>query len=61
MIHFLLYLGMWGAKIDQNRNTSKSLIKALVISGQNQIKWQDQISLEAVVWPIAKNDVVIFS
>ena len=53
--------GMWGAKIHLHRDTMKELIKALVMSGQNQIKWQDQISLESVVWPVAKNDVVLYT
>ena len=35
-------------------------MKALLDAGQNQSKPTDQMSLKQIIWPIAKNDVVIF-
>jgi hypothetical protein len=56
---FEIGIGMWGAKIWQRRDLVEGLMRALVVSGQQQIKSQDQISLADIVWPIAKYDVVI--
>jgi hypothetical protein len=49
---------MWGAKIWQRRDLVEGLMRALVVSGQQQVKAQDQFSLADIVWPIAKYDVV---
>ncbi len=49
---------MWGAKIWQRRDLIEGLMRALVVSGQQQVKAQDQFSLADIVWPIAKYDVV---
>lgn len=49
---------MWGAKIWQRRDLIEGLMRALIISGQQQVKSQDQFSLADIVWPIAKYDVV---
>lgn len=50
--------GMWGAKIWQRRDLIEGLMRALMVSGQQQVKAQDQFSLADIVWPIAKYDVV---
>ena len=50
---------MWGAKIWQRRDLVEGLMRALIVSGQQQLKSQDQFSLADIVWPIAKYDVVI--
>ena len=52
--------GMWGAKLYQRRDLIQGLMRALVLAGQNQIGWQDQASLDTIVWPAAKYDVVRF-
>jgi hypothetical protein len=52
------FAGMWGAKLNQRRDLIEGLMRALVLSGQNQIAWQDQTSLDTIVWPAAKYDVV---
>lgn len=52
---------MWGAKIWQRRDLVEGLMRALVVSGQQQLRSQDQYSLADIVWPIAKYDVVIFN
>lgn len=49
---------MWGAKLHQRRDLIEGLMRALVLAGQNQIGWQDQASLDTIVWPAAKYDVV---
>ena len=50
---------MWGAKMWQRRDLLEGLMRALVVSGQQQLRSQDQYSLADIVWPIAKYDVVI--
>lgn len=52
---------MWGAKIYRRRDLIEGLMRALVLAGQNQIGWQDQASLDTIVWPAAKYDVVRYS
>ncbi len=52
------FAGMWGAKLIQRRDLIEGLMRALVLAGQNQIGWQDQASLDTIVWPAAKYDVV---
>ncbi len=49
---------MWGAKLNQSRNTIQGMMKALIDEGQEQSKGRDQDSLKKIVWPIAKTDVV---
>jgi hypothetical protein len=49
---------MWGAKLHQRRDLIEGLMRALILAGQNQIGWQDQASLDTIVWPVAKYDVV---
>lgn len=50
---------MWGAKLNQRRDLIEGLMRALVPAGQNQIAWQDQVTLDTILWPTAKYDVVI--
>ena len=50
---------MWGAKMWQRRDLLEGLMRALVVSGQQQLRSQDQYSLADIVWPIANYDVVI--
>ena len=52
---------MWGAKLHQRRDLIEGLMRALVLAGQNQIDSQDQASLDTIVWPAAKYDVVIIA
>ncbi len=52
---------MWGAKLNQRRDLIEGLMRALVPAGQNQIAWQDQVTLDTILWPTAKYDVVIKS
>ncbi|KAK4027693.1 uncharacterized protein LOC116927338 [Daphnia magna] len=54
----VILAGMWGAKIWQRRDLIEGLMRALIISGQQQVKSQDQFSLADIVWPIAKYDVM---
>ncbi len=49
---------MWGAKLHKRRDLIEGLMRALVLAGQDQIGWQDQASLDRIVWPAAKYDVV---
>lgn len=49
---------MWGAKVYQRRDLIEGLMRALVLSGQDQVGWKDQASLDMIVWPAAKFDVV---
>lgn len=49
---------MWGAKVHQRRDLIEGLMRALVLSGQNQNRGQDQASLADIIWPAAKFDVV---
>lgn len=51
---------MWGAKVYQRRDLIEGLMRALVLSGQDQVGWKDQASLDMIVWPAAKFDVVSF-
>lgn len=51
-------IGMWGAKLAQRRHLTEDLTRALIQSGQNQFKGQDQTSLDNILWPVAKYDVV---
>lgn len=50
--------GMWGAKLHQRRDLLQGLMRILIIAGQNQKVYQDQVALESIVWPVAKYDVV---
>ena len=49
---------MWGAKVYQRRDLIEGLMRALVLSGQDQVGWKDQASLDIILWPVAKFDVV---
>ena len=49
---------MWGAKLFQRRDLIEGLMRALMLPGQNQIGYQDQASLDKILWPVAKLDVV---
>jgi hypothetical protein len=51
---------MWGAKLHRRRDLIEGLMRALVLAGQDQIRWQDQASLDTIVWPAAKYDVVSY-
>ena len=48
---------MWGAKIHQRRDLVEGLTRALILAGQGSAV-MDQNSLSAIVWPVAKYDVV---
>lgn len=50
---------MFGVKLKQRRDLIEGLARALIFSGQNKIGHQDQASLDKIVWPAAKYDVVI--
>lgn len=51
--------GMWGAKIWQRRDLIEGLMRALIVSGQQQIEFQDQLSLADIVRPIAIYDALV--
>ena len=51
--------GMFGVKLHQRRDLVEGLARALILSGQNIIGHQDQASLDKIVWPVAKYDVVM--
>jgi hypothetical protein len=38
----------------QRRDLIEDLMRALVLTGHNQIGWQDQVSMDTIVWPGAK-------
>jgi hypothetical protein len=50
---------MFGVKLHQRRDLIEGLARALILSGQNIIGHQDQASLDKIVWPVAKYDVVM--
>lgn len=52
---------MFGIKVHQRRDLIEGLARALMVSGQNQDSVQDQASLDQIVWPTAKYDVVRLS
>ena len=49
---------MFGVKMHQRRDLVEGLTRAMIFSGQNQKRGQDQSSLANIMWPIAKYDVV---
>jgi len=57
----IILAGMWGAKLHKRRDLIEGLMRALVLSGQDQSGSQDQASLDRIVWPAAKFDVVSIS
>ncbi len=54
----MIVAGMFGVKVAQRRDLVQGLAKAMIISGQNRVHGQDQTSLEQILWPFAKLDVV---
>ena len=56
--NFIFQKGMWGAKLFQRRDLIEGLMRELMLPGQNQIGYQDQASLDKILWPVAKLDVV---
>ncbi|XP_046638258.1 uncharacterized protein LOC124316386 [Daphnia pulicaria] len=54
----IILAGMFGVKLDQRRDLVEGLARALILSGQNIIGHQDQASLDRIVWPVAKYDVM---
>ena len=52
------YLGMFGVKLHERRDLIEGLARALILSGQNRVGHQDQASLDRILWPVAKYDVV---
>ncbi|XP_059352878.1 uncharacterized protein LOC130688600 [Daphnia carinata] len=50
--------GMWGAKMFQRRDLIEGLMRAIIRTGQDQIKNTDQVLLNATVWPTAQYDVM---
>ena len=51
---------MFGIKVHQRRDLVQGLARALILSGQNRIGHQDQASLDQILWPAAKFDVVYY-
>ncbi len=49
---------MWGAKLYQHRDLIEGLMRAIAIEGQNHYTLMDQSSLDKILWPVAKYDVV---
>jgi ABC-type antimicrobial peptide transport system ATPase subunit len=49
---------MFGVKLKERRDLIEGLARALILSGQNKIGHQDQASLDRILWPVAKYDVV---
>jgi hypothetical protein len=56
-LHCRLFAGMWGAKMHQRRDLIEGLTRAIIMAGQGSAV-MDQNSLSAIVWPVAKYDVV---
>ena len=54
----IFYPGMFGFKLQQRRNLVQGLVRSMILSGQNQIDYQDQASLDNIMWLAAKFDVV---
>ena len=54
----IILAGMFGIKVQQRRDLVQGLARALILSGQNSIGHQDQASLDQILWPVAKFDVV---
>ena len=57
---FFFSLGMWGAKVHQRRDMIEGLARALFNAGQDQFGSRDQATMDQILWPAAKLDVVIF-
>lgn len=51
---------MFGVKVHQRRDLIEGIVRALIVSGQNQGVLHDQASLDDILWPVAKYDVVCF-
>ncbi len=49
---------MWGAKIYQRRDLIEGLAKVLIDASQDAYPSLDQSSLDKILWPVAKYDVV---
>jgi hypothetical protein len=49
---------MFGVKLHERRDLIEGLARALILSGQNRVGHQDQASLDRILWPVAKYDVV---
>ena len=49
---------MWGAKVNQSRNLIEGTAKAIISAGQDEISFRDQRTLDDILWPAAKFDVV---
>lgn len=49
---------MFGVKVKQRRDLLQGLARAMILSGQNSVGHQDQASLDQILWPAAKFDVV---
>jgi hypothetical protein len=49
---------MWGAKVNQSRNLIEGVARTIISAGQDQVPHRDQQTLDAVLWPAAKFDVV---
>jgi len=50
---------MWGVKLHQHRDLNEGLSRAMILSGQDQMKSTDQTLLDKIVWPSAQYDVVV--
>ena len=51
---------MFGIKVHRRRDLVQGIARALILSGQNRIGHQDQASLDQILWPAAKFDVVYY-
>ena len=49
---------MWGAKIKQRRDLIEGLMRALISASQDTYPLLDQATLDRILWPVAKYDVV---
>lgn len=49
---------MWGAKTYQRRDLIEGLGRAMIVSGKNNYFFHDQTTLDEILWPVAKFDVV---
>jgi len=54
----MIVIGMFGIKVAQRRDLVQGLARAMILSGQNRVHGQDQTSLDQILWPAAKLDVV---
>lgn len=52
---------MWGAKLNKRRDLIQGVTRALILAGQDSKFASDQSTLDNILWPTAKYDVVKFT